>query len=382
MITMLFFIGTFLCGQLLTLIIPNSRISLLDIYATCVFISWLVTNIRKPSAIRHGIASRDIWLFAFVSFVLIAIRAAAGNRTVIPDILYVARWVVYADLYFMIIQSGRSKQWLYALYVSGVMLATIGLIQLWMYPYLRNLYYIGWDPHLNRVVGSLLDPNFAGIIYALGFLLGLSLFRNGRQTVLLVLGEGMLFVALLLTYSRSSYLAFSAGILIWFFSRRLYAWSAVILAGFVCLLFLLPRGSEGQNLLRSASAFARVGSTEVGIQRFISSPIWGTGFVSKNELSATGPDVPPSRAGTVDMSLLYVFAASGIIGGIAYLFLWADMFSVARFDLLKRANPLLFSSFGALLIHSVFVNSLFYPWAMAWMWILVGASETILTADR
>jgi hypothetical protein len=77
--------------------------------------------------------------------------------------------------------------------------------------------------------------------------------------------------------------------------------------------------------------------------------------------------VVSKAAAGMDSSLLFVAATTGIIGAAAYIYL---LFSMIRNG---KKSRFYIASFAALLVHSLFVNSLFYPWVMIWMWILTGA---------
>ncbi len=78
--------------------------------------------------------------------------------------LYLVRWILYSFVYILVLQDFvDTRFWLRGLYAVGVGLGVLGLMQFILYPDLRNLYYLGWDPHYYRVFSTLLDPNFAGI---------------------------------------------------------------------------------------------------------------------------------------------------------------------------------------------------------------------------
>src|SRR5690606_11520258 len=46
--------------------------------------------------------------------------------------------------------------------ISSFLIAITGFIQLQILPNLEGLESLGYDPHINRLVGSWLDPNFIG----------------------------------------------------------------------------------------------------------------------------------------------------------------------------------------------------------------------------
>ena len=72
-----------------------------------------------------------------------------------------------------------------------------------------------------------------------------------------------------------------------------------------------------------------------------------------------------------DSSLLFVFATTGIVGLMIFLYAGRVMFSSTG----RAVYGIAFvSSLVAVLIHSLFLNSLFYPWVMGWMGILLAIS--------
>jgi hypothetical protein len=69
-----------------------------------------------------------------------------------------------------------------------------------------------------------------------------------------------------------------------------------------------------------------------------------------------------------DSSLLFILTTTGIIGFMAFAF---SIFRIRGFIQHSSNYLLLAVSFIALLVHSLFSNSMFYPWIMGWMVILL-----------
>src|SRR3990167_9142393 len=64
-----------------------------------------------------------------------------------------------------------------------------------------------------------------------------------------------------------------------------------------------------------------------------------------------------------DSSILFILATTGIAGFLVFVF------SVIQISNLLSSGAMvqvLASTFAALLIHSLFANSIFYPWIMGW----------------
>jgi hypothetical protein len=70
-------------------------------------------------------------------------------------------------------------------------------------------------------------------------------------------------------------------------------------------------------------------------------------------------------------SLLLILATTGVLGFIIFVNLIYKLIA----DLAKNTYGLTFlSCLVAVLVHSLFVNSLFYPWVMGWMGLLLSIS--------
>jgi O-antigen ligase len=121
------------------------------------------------------------------------------------------------------------------------------------------------------------------------------------------------------------------------------------------------------KLTRETSSLARITNWQESIVLIEKAPGFGYGFDTLRYLHPSNSVVPSKAAAGLDSSILFVLATTGIIGLAAYLYLWIAML------LAGKKSVVFLASSAALLVHSVFLNSLFYPWVMIWMWILVGA---------
>jgi hypothetical protein len=81
-----------------------------------------------------------------------------------------------------------------------------------------------------------------------------------------------------------------------------------------------------------------------------------------------------SHAGAgADSSLLFVLATTGILGLGAYLKIWLKVLEKSGS---KKNRLLVLTVLGVLLSHSLFLNSLFYPWIMAWLWLVLATGNS------
>ena len=283
-------------------------------------------------------------LAGLVSLVLAAFRMPL-NQVLIGS-LYLVRFLVYSLLLYLKID------WRYLLVFSSL-IAGFGLLQYWLVPDTRWLLALNWDEHYYRLLSTLLDPNFTGIILVLGLVL-IYWYRPKAWWL-----YGLHLTALLLTYSRSSYLAlFAAIVAVAVFKKRF----KIILYIFIFLLslFFLPRpGGEGVKLERIMSVKQRLSNYQLGYEFWQRSPVFGVGF---NTLRYFRDNQASHSASGLDSSLIFVLATSGIVGLLAYLNLLRSLWQKS---LLVRVTLV------ALLVHSLFVNSLFYSFTLIWLWSVV-----------
>ncbi|MDP3758656.1 MAG: hypothetical protein Q8Q86_02960, partial [Candidatus Daviesbacteria bacterium] len=90
--------------------------------------------------------------------------------------------------------------------LSGISFAVLGILQFIFFPDLDFLRIAGWDPHYFRTVSTFLDPNFAGAFLVLTLILIFQNLAKAKKwnTIFFI----TIYLALLTTFSRSSYLMF------------------------------------------------------------------------------------------------------------------------------------------------------------------------------
>lgn len=373
-ILIILFLGSLLLGQIGGIAIGQGiTIYIHDILLVILllegFVQYAIKNkLRKPRLITP--------VLYFVGAVALSLLTNSGRFPLYIlgiSSLYLFRWLGYFALYVLVIQRYAPKNyWRYGLFVVGVGFAVLGLVQFVLYPDLRNLFYLGWDPHYYRLFSTLFDPNFVGLMLVFTLLLGVSLWGN----IWVTLGELVVAISLLLTYSRSSYLAAIVAMSYLIVAKKRWKMTFIlgIAIGAILLLSLTPGITH--NLLRTDSTLARLGSWQEGFQLFLQEPIFGHGFDTLRYLTSNvGPIVSKAAAG-LDSSILFIAATTGIVGLFAYGYL---IYSMVKNSL---KFPFYIATLIALGVHSLFVNSGFYAWVLVWMWILTGVVERNLNGDK
>jgi O-antigen ligase len=365
----------FVGGQLLTISVSSViRVSFLDLAVLMLVGTWLVRHSEKKALQNY------VYLFGpFIGVVILGLLISLlklSPEEVVLSSLYAVRFIIYSLLFCVGSTYAKKIHPLYVLWIGGFSLSLIGLAQYFLYPNLRNLSYLGWDPHQYRIFSTLLDPNFLGIILVLTLILSAHLLQHKNTPLrnFVIVASGLCFMSLLLTYSRGSYVAFVVILTIWTIRRRKFLVLVFTHLVFVGILFLLPKpGGEGVDLLRFMSVQSRLLNNNEAWNLFLRSPVIGHGFDTLpfvrqfNDMAL----INRSAAGFHN-SYLFILATTGLFGFIAYLWLWKQILSRST----GLLGEIMRYSILAVGIHALFDNSLFYPWVMVWLWLLAGVVTT------
>ena len=254
--------------------------------------------------------------------------------------------------------------------------AVFGWVQYFMVPDFKAFFVYGWDIHLFRLVGTFLDPTFLGLIIVFGSILSIYQWISQKDwryapiTIFLV-------VSLAFTYSRASYLAFAAGVLAIIYMEKRFKKLLFLIAGLAIIAPLLPTArNHSIELFRTFSAIARIENYQTTLKIFSASPIFGIGFnnmcIASQKYLGNFYTTSHACSGS-DSSILLILATTGIVGFLIF----AN--AVNRITKSLKNSPyrvLLFACFAALIVHSLFSNSLFYSWIMGYFAVLLGVSST------
>ena len=307
----------------------------------------LVANFRRLKFYRP-----ILWFSLAAVISLIGASFRMPLNQVLIGSLYLARFLVYSLLINLAIKP------IYLIGYSSA-IAGLGLVQYLSVPDTRWLFALNWDEHYYRLLSTLFDPNFTGIILVLGLVLIYFYLpaQAGRPKIWWLYGLHL--AALWLTYSRSSYLALFAAVAAIIVLKKKFKLIlfAVI---FAVSLLLLPRpGGEGVKLERIMSVKQRLSNYQLGLEFWRQSPVFGLGF---NTLRYFRDNPASHSASGLDSSLIFVLATGGIVGLIAYLNLLRSLW---------QTSLVMKVTLAALLVHSLFVNSLFYSFTLIWLWSVV-----------
>ncbi len=339
----------------------------IDFVASLGAIFAIIGKYQRPGIFKYF---ENFLFLAFASWIFSAFSFQSPE--VFYGFLYLVRLVAYFYfLVFILTFAGKNKNLLLSSLLSvSVVSAIFGWIQFFLFPDLEPFLTWGWDEHLFRLAGTFLDPTFLGLIMVFGLIATIFRIMVVKKRGKYLLIGIFLLVSLAFTYSRASYLAFVAGVLsIGFYKNELKKFILPVLGFFILVLFLPTAKNPILKFSRSFSAVARLENYQETLKVFKASPVFGIGF--NNMCLARQKYIGPesffshSCSGS-DSSLLMVLATTGIAGFFVFIQL--------IFNIWKTSSPILKSSLIALLVHSFFSNSMFYPWIMGWMFILLAIS--------
>ncbi|NCP67027.1 O-antigen ligase family protein [bacterium] len=320
---------------------------------------------------------------------------------------YIVRFISIVFLGWYMLDQTKSnvdKTLLNLFKIVGVVVL-LGYLQFYVYPDISKFSTVGgFDPHIGRLLGTWMDPNFVGGLIA--FMTPLMLgywYQTDNKKIKYWLGAIILLsiYALFLTFSRSAYLAAVGGLFIFFLLRD----PKVILVGVLLASLGLASSERAQQrvgelagtmasvVLRDtdevdATAKLRVQSWQRSLILFDKYPVIGIGYNTYRFRGAEEGVVDENffSAGGSDSTLLTVLVTTGIIGFLAFMWFYADLWirNFIRWRKAPRRNSFLsggelnlgfVAGWSAILVHSVFVNSLLFPLIFIPIMVVAGALE-------
>uniref|UniRef100_A0A7C4M2J9 O-antigen ligase domain-containing protein n=1 Tax=candidate division CPR3 bacterium TaxID=2268181 RepID=A0A7C4M2J9_UNCC3 len=341
-------------------------IGLMGIFLMMKF-SWLIKLVKKEKIVYSFLF---FCLILFLSWLISPIELSLSEKLV--SLLYLVRFFAYFFIYLILIylfdrENFKSESFRKLIIFSGIILASLGWLQYFLYPDLRNLYYLGWDPHHKRIFSTYLDPNFFGLIMVISLIMLLSTNKKSIRYFLIII---FIFITILFTYSRSSFISLLIALIIYLGSKKKYKLLGSILMLFIVLLISLPRniGGESVKLERMFSLQQRIVNFQEILTIALKNPLFGVGFntlrYARRSYALTAIDWQENHAAAgADNSFLFIFATSGLVGLTVFIFMTREFFLHVKF----AGRVVLIT----ILIHSLFVNSFFYPWVMFLMWIIL-----------
>lgn len=336
----------------------------------------------------HKLHAHPLAKYVGVFLATLAISLLVGSLYLKPqDILvafgYLLRFIAYTQLIFIPYLLGKkfAKRYLALLFAAIAATSILGLIQYTLYKDLRNLLYLGWDEHLHRLFSTFLDPNFAGVLFALGIALGAYLVqvskKRAQKGVAILLST--LAFSLLLSYSRTAYISFTTAVVIFItkYIGKKYIIGVVLILGLSYLLLPKDLFGEGVKLTRTASIFARVEEFQQGIEVFSTHPLTGVGFNAYGAQTPSENVYPDNARGGLPNSYIFLLATSGIVGAGGIIYVMYGIYRLYTHAKKKVYRQLLLSTSVILLTSALFENTLFYNFNMFVYFTILGSISVL-----
>jgi len=319
------------------------------------------------------------------------------------SLAYLARWCVYFAMYVVVINCVRARDsetiW-NALERALLLIVAFGIVQAIFLPNFAFMVYpdaqaYEFDAQRHRLVSTILEPNIVSGMIIVVLLVQLGRMATGARVPMWK--PLLMFAGLVATLSRGGMLAFLVGAFTLLVmrgpSRRVLRFAgAVALLLVPALPLLITFASQYARFsVSDGSAMQRVVIWGRALSTFIDYPWFGIGFNTYGFVQERrGFERLGNSAYSAEGGLLFIAVLTGIVGLLVYLaMLWFILRRARRGWRDLRATPeergLLLGTVAttvAILVHSVFVNSLLTPFVMEPLWVLWGLSFVIASDLR
>jgi len=384
----------------------NSPIVLADVVVALV---WVVLFVAVGSG-RARIVVDDVMSAAFAFVIAAAVSTAFAfsryNLGIVEGagvVAFLVRWFAYFGWYpfvaWCLTREESRDAWMF-IERALLVFAIFGIFQSAFLPGFAQMVHDGggdlptWDVQGRRLVSSMLDPNFAGILVVIALVFRLSRVAEGVRENAVAMA--ILATAVLLTVSRSAILATVVALVVIAIARglklRLFR---ILVVGIVLVLPFLSL------LMSFAASFNKLGYDASAAQRLvpwiragrllIEHPWFGVGFNAIKQAQEShgwralgGADV------SLDGGLLFVAAMTGVVGLWLYVRMLVRVARGARnvwrdgaMDPADRAHATATAAAtAAVVVHSFFVNSLLLPFVMQILWVMWARLAHVRAARR
>lgn len=376
-------------GLLLRIPIGGAGILSTDIFVPAFAVVWVFYRllIRRSLPFNSLILPGSIFMGVAVLSFLVGVSELDTAKEMVLSFSYTVRFLsmlcfgwAASDLF----ASAQDQQTYFRnLFVISGIVIFLGFVQFFLIPDISQWSTEGgWDPHIGRLLGTWLDPNFVG-----GFIGFLTPFLVGywydctRKRVKIALGVLIVVFlgALFLTFSRSGYLSAGMGLCVFFLVRD----PKIILLGIICAGVGIASNERAQKrveeLVGTVSAVVfretdevdptaslRLRSWQQSFRLFEKYPVLGIGYNTYRYRAADEGIVDETyfSSGGSDSTHLTVLITTGVLGFVPFLWFFGRLWwKPLRWYFRTRQALFLGFSCGvvSLFIHAFFVNSLLFP---------------------
>ncbi|HNQ30952.1 MAG TPA: O-antigen ligase family protein [Candidatus Woesebacteria bacterium] len=336
------------------------------IVAHSIYILW--ANRESVRTWKAGTLSRIALLwFGYVALLWVLTYSSYTHRENITALLYIVRVAALATYGYLLARAHINfRQLEKSLDILTLAVALVCLVQYFILPDLRFLLAYGWDPHMYRAVGTILDPPLVGSI------LGISLLYQWKKGN--VWGIGLITLAIALLFSRSTYIAVMVTMAFYGLANRKWVGLTQWVFAFALVVYLAPYtiparvDLESAKITRTSTVMSRSVELKEGIHAWMSSPVFGIGYNRVGAYKADHPTYERTEVSNHARSAFHSFwltqlATTGIVG-FSLMGAW-----IYRF---LKVNLAMGYVFAVPAIIGLFDNVLFHP-LVAVMAIVIAA---------
>jgi O-antigen ligase len=333
------------------------------------------------------------------SAILAVPRFGLSGMELAYSLAYLARWLTYFGIYLVAINVLRKADvasvW-GALEAMILVFAVFGIIQSLFIPGFAQVVQpeAGWDLQGRRLVSTFLDPNMAGGLIVIGLLVVAA--RTSAGAAVSPWKPVVLVTALVFTLSRGSLVAFVVGGVVILAARglsrrllRMVAVVAVLSLPFVPALLDFARTFNKFDV--GASALDKLPLYLRAIAVFADHPVVGVGFNTYGFVQRSyGWEARGVLRFGTDGGLLFIAVMTGLVGLALYIAMmglvvlrcrriWRDQARNAEDRGLAIGVA---AATAAIVVHSIFANSLLLPLIMEPLWVLWALTLVIAPPKR
>jgi len=329
---------TFLMGQLGRISFGNQQVNLYvyEIPLILYFVSLVVRYGMRP--LRESVRKLDSVLLFFILFFasfVIKMPSYSSQQNMVA-FLYLLRLGFYIVVLIYGFYHAAKEKKLKApvsrllLGFSTFILLT-AIVQYLYYPDLRNLMYLGWDPHLFRVFGLFFDSSIAATVYGMLFIFFLSHSHIAKKYPWVRYLFLLLFLIILaLTFARSAYIAFIMTLIYFLISRKKISRFLLIAGAFIAIVILIPKPwGESVNLMRRFSIESRIEDYQSAGKMWSTAPLLGVGYnrvrYVREKMNIIEKNSPSHAAASFHSSFLIMVVTGGVFGLIAFCYLMIQL---------------------------------------------------------
>ncbi len=370
----LLLLGVYPLGQLPKIFLGFHLIDVIVLLVTVFMVIEKFKSSYEPIAYKIKAKYKNISLFLLASLFGLLVSFLTGTFDMF-GILYLFRFWVYLTfvLFFPVRKKGKSFI-LLSLVIVTVAIALYGWLQYLLFPDLTNLIYFGWDDHYYRLVSTFIDPAYTGILLVLGTLSALAYGAVSKRSFLIGIVV-FLMISLAFTYSRASFISLMLGYFVFLWGKNKTVFFSLVFLFFFFVILLPSPGGEGVRLGRISSIQQKIENYKESLKIISHSPLFGVGYNNickvKRLVSIDISRQYHSCYG-LDNSFLLIWASNGIVGLVGFIIYLNSLIKNTAEDVYGR----LFNASGlAVFFHSLFTNTIFYPWVIVWLAFLASISR-------